>query len=116
MNLSQNQIKKGIAMKFSFISLLLLITMSLGAFTEKTPGPELSDDSRESIISTEVVKSLNSLDTRFDEANSENSSGCDYGTCSCEFIDCTDGGGSNEDCWDGFEVCMCDTHEICEHP
>lgn len=45
---------------------------------------------------------------------SANSDECNYGTCSCIFIECESETVDPNGCWMIYELCMCGEYNVCE--
>jgi hypothetical protein len=101
-------------MKISFLSIIFIVGIFTQSFTNTSINTSISDNDTERVVFLNVSETLHSIDTKFESIIYENSGGCDTGVCSCVFIACDDAGGEN--CWEIFEYCMCQEHEICEHP
>lgn len=105
-------------MKLQIFSLVLFIGIFAGSSSDVVVDSKQllnSDEFSEMVIVPDVIKSLHSASYTFEEIIPENSFSCEFGTCSCRLIVCTNEGTPNETCWEEFETCMCTQHEVCEH-
>ncbi len=67
----------------------------------------------ENSITFKSVEKILSNKIIFESQNFEMTGGCNFGYCSCIFLNCYSETGDTDGCWMIFELCMCGAYGEC---